>query len=99
MKHGIVFDMDKCIGYFTQIALYIDIIEDLSRTLKVNEYYQMFDMFQEIFRPGIFNVFRYLVKMKKKGKLEVIIYTNNNGPPSWATNIRKYIDYVEFKSC
>jgi len=93
MKRGIVFDMDKCIGYFTQIALYIDIIEDLSRTLKVNEYYQMFDMFQEIFRPGIFNVFRYLVKMKKKGKLKVIIYTNNNGPPSWATNIRKYIEY------
>ena len=39
MKRGIVFDMDKCIGYFTQIALYIDIVEDLSRTLKVNEYY------------------------------------------------------------
>ena len=93
MKRGIVFDMDKCIGYFTQIALYIDIIEDLSRTLKVNEYYQMFDMFKDIFRPGIFNVFRYLVKMKKKCKLKVIIYTNNNGPPSWATNIRKYIEY------
>jgi hypothetical protein len=98
MKRGIVFDMDKCIGYFTQIALYIDIIEDLSRTLKVTEYYEMFKIFPEIFRPGIFNVFRYLVRMKKKGKLEVIIYTNNNGPPSWAKNIRKYIEHkIKYK--
>ena len=93
MKRGVVFDMDKCMGYFTQIALYIDIIEDLSRKLKVKEYYEMFNMFPEIFRPGIFNVFRYLIRMKKKNKLEVVIYTNNNGPPSWATNIRKYIEY------
>ena len=93
MKRGIVFDMDKCIGYFTQIALYIDIIEDLSRTLKVNEYYEMFNMFPEIFRPGIFQVFKYLLRRKKKDKLQIIIYTNNNGPPSWATNIRKYIEY------
>jgi hypothetical protein len=93
MKHGVVFDMDKCIGYFTQIALYQDIIEELSRPLLVKEYYELFDMFPIIFRPGIFNVFRYLAKMKKKRKLEIIIYTNNNGPPSWATNIRKYIEH------
>tara|TARA_B000000475_G_scaffold136272_1_gene109859 strand:- start:51 stop:1115 length:1065 start_codon:yes stop_codon:yes gene_type:complete len=93
MKRGVVFDMDKCIGYFTQIALYQDIIEELSRPLLVKEYYELFDMFPMIFRPGIFNVFRYLKKMKKKGRLEVIMYTNNNGPPSWATNIRKYIEH------
>jgi len=93
MKRGVVFDMDKCIGYFTQIAMYQDIIEELSRPLLVKEYYELFDMFPMIFRPGIFNVFRYLAKMKKKGRLEVIMYTNNNGPPSWATNIRKYIEH------
>ena len=93
MKRGVVFDMDKCIGYFTQIALYQDIIEELSRPLLVKEYYELFDMFPMIFRPGMFNVFRYLKKMKKKGRLEVIMYTNNNGPPSWATNIRKYIEH------
>lgn len=93
MKRGVVFDMDKCIGYFTQIALYQDIIEDLSRPLKVNEYFELFDIFPEIFRPGIFNVFKYLSKEKKKKKLQIILYTNNNGPPSWATNIRKYIEY------
>ena len=93
MKRGVVFDMDKCIGYFTQIAMYQDIIEELTRPLKVNEYFDLFNMFPEIFRPGIFNVFRYLAKEKKKGRLKVIIYTNNNGPPSWAANIRKYIEY------
>jgi len=93
MKRGVVFDMDKCIGYFTQIARYQDIIEELTRPLKVNEYFDLFNMFPEIFRPGIFNVFRYLAKEKKKGRLKVIIYTNNNGPPSWAGNIRKYIEH------
>ncbi len=93
MKRGVVFDMDKCIGYFTQIARYQDIIEELTRPLKVNEYFDLFNMFPEIFRPGIFNVFRYLAKEKKKGRLKVIIYTNNNGPPSWAANIRKYIEH------
>jgi len=93
MKRGVVFDMDKCIGYFTQIALYLDIIEDLSRSLKVREYFELFDLFPEIFRPGIFSVFEYLLKEKKKSKLEVVLYTNNNGPPSWATNIRKYIEH------
>jgi hypothetical protein len=93
MKRGVVFDMDKCIGYFTQIALYQDIIEDLSRPLKVNEYFELFDIFPEIFRPGIFGVFKYLLKEKKKKNLQIILYTNNNGPPSWATNIRKYIEH------
>jgi hypothetical protein len=93
MKRGVVFDMDKCIGYFTQMAVYHDIIEELSRPLKVNEYFELFDIFPEIFRPGIFKVFKYLLKEKKKSKLEIVLYTNNNGPPSWATNIRKYIEH------
>ena len=91
MKHGIVFDMDKCIGFFTQVAVFHDILEELSRPLKTNEYFDLFDMCPEIFRPGIFKVFKYLSKIKKKTKSKVIIYTNNNGPPSWATNIRKYM--------
>tara|TARA_B100001287_G_C22679622_1_gene529618 strand:+ start:43 stop:1275 length:1233 start_codon:yes stop_codon:yes gene_type:complete len=93
MKHGIVFDMDKCIGFFTQVAVFHDILEELSRPLKTKEYFDLFDMCPEIFRPGIFKVFKYLSKIKKKTKSKVIIYTNNNGPPSWATNIRKYIEY------
>jgi hypothetical protein len=93
MKHGIVFDMDKCIGFFTQVAVFHDILEELSRPLKTKEYFDLFDMCPEIFRPGIFKAFKYLSKIKKKTKSKIIIYTNNNGPPSWATNIRKYIEY------
>ena len=93
MKQGIVFDMDKCIGYFTQVAIYQEIIEELTRPLKVKEQFDLFDICREIFRPGIFNVFKYLAKEKKKKKLKIIMYTNNNGPPSWATNIRKYIEH------
>ena len=93
MKQGIVFDMDKCIGFFTQVAVFHDILEELSRPLKTNEYFDLFDMCPEIFRPGIFKVFAYLSNVKNKTNSEVIMYTNNNGPPSWATNIRKYIEY------
>ena len=44
MKHGLVFDMDKCIGFFTQVAVFHDILEDLSRPLKTKEYLDLFDM-------------------------------------------------------
>ena len=50
-------------------------------------------MFPEIFRPGIFNVFRYLVRIKKKGKLQVIIYTNNNGPKYWTELLISYFHH------
>ena len=89
-----VFDLDKTIGYFTQIAIFLEGIEDyLGRKLTLKEFFKLLDIYPEIFRPDIFTIFKYLKTLKKKNKfVKVLIYTNNIGPKSWVHNIRKYIE-------
>ncbi len=93
-KKCVVFDLDKTIGYFTQIALLIEGIEyHLKREITVHEHFQVFDLFPEIFRPNIFKIFKLLYKNKKRNKsFKVMIYTNNMGPKSWTHIIKKYIE-------
>ena len=90
-----VFDLDKTIGYFTQIAIFLEGIEEyIGRKLKRKEFFKLLDLYPSIFRPGIFKVFEYLknLKMRKKN-IKVLIYTNNIGPKSWVHDIRKYIEH------
>ena len=89
-----VFDLDKTIGYFTQIAILIEGLEEfLKRKLKKKELFKIFDIFQEIFRPDMMTIFKYLKKAKQKLKqIKVMIYTNNVGPKSWVYDIKKYIE-------
>ena len=56
-----VFDLDKTIGYFTQIAIFMEGIEDyIGRKMKLREFFKLLDLYPEIFRPDMFKVFRYL---------------------------------------
>lgn len=89
-----VFDLDKTIGYFTQVAIFIEAIEEfLKRKLIKKELYKIFDLFPEIFRPDTFSIFKYLKKLKIKLKcVKVLIYTNNMGPKSWVYTIKNYIE-------
>ena len=93
-----VFDLDKTIGYFTQIAIFLEGIEDyLGRKLKLKEFFKLLDIYPEIFRPDIFTIFKYLKTLKKKNKfVNVLIYTNNIGPKSWV-NIANQNDPVDRK--
>ena len=89
-----VFDLDKTIGYFTQISIFMEGIEEfIGRKLKRNDFFKLLDLYPEIFRPGIFNTFNYLMRLKKHNKcVKILIYTNNIGPKSWVHDIRKYIE-------
>lgn len=93
-KKAIVFDLDETIGYFTQIFYIKEIIENnIGKPLNNKELFELFDLYPNIFRIGIFNVFKYLKKIKKKNNtLKIIIYTNNNGPKNWVFNIKNYIE-------
>ena len=100
-KLALVFDMDETLGYFTQIAIFIDWIEMFitkpnninEKKLKNEHIFELFDLFPEIFRPGIFHTIDFIKKQKKKKPyLKLMIYTNNMGPKSWAHLIRKYIE-------
>tara|TARA_B100001063_G_scaffold247357_1_gene293184 strand:+ start:11286 stop:12068 length:783 start_codon:yes stop_codon:yes gene_type:complete len=90
-----IFDLDKTIGYFTQIAIFMEAIEDfIKRPLKIKEFFNLLDTFPKIFRPDAFSIFNYLKELKKKHNyVKVLIYTNNMGPKSWVHNIRKYIEH------
>ena len=90
-----VFDLDKTIGYFTQLAIFMESIEDyIKRALKLKEFYKLLDMFPNLFRPDIFKIFEYLKDLKKKHRyVKVLIYTNNMGPKNWVHHIRKYIEH------
>lgn len=89
-----VFDLDKTIGYFTQIAIFVEGVEHfLKRKLNKNELFKIFDIFPEIFRPDTMSIFKYLKKLKQKIKcVKVMIYTNNMGPKSWVYDIKNYIE-------
>lgn len=89
-----VFDLDKTLGYFTQVAIFIEGVEHyLGRKLKKNEVNRIFDLFPEMFRPDTINILKYLKQLKQKVKcVKVMIYTNNVGPKSWVYSIKNYIE-------
>ena len=100
-KLALVFDMDETLGYFTQIAIFIDWIEMFitnpsnkkEKKLTNEQIFELFDLFPEIFRPGVFHTIDFIKKQKKKKPyLRLMIYTNNMGPKSWAHIVRKYIE-------
>ena len=75
MDKNIVFDFDETIGYFEQI---IEIIIYTKKTSK-NDVFNLFKLFPLVFRTNIFDIFFYIVRLKKEKKIKsVILYSNNN---------------------
>ena len=83
MDKNIVFDFDETIGYFEQI---IDIIKHTKKTSKF-DVFELFTLFPLVFRTNIFDIFYFIVRLKKEKKIKsVILYSNNNND--------LFIDYV-----
>jgi hypothetical protein len=75
MDKNIVFDFDETIGYFDQI---IEIIKYTKKTSK-EEIFNFLKTFPFVFRTSIFDIFCYIVRLKKEKKIKnVILYSNNN---------------------
>ena len=75
MDKNIVFDFDETIGYFDQI---IEIIKYTKKTSK-EEIFNFLKIFPFVFRTSIFDIFCYIVRLKKEKKIKnVILYSNNN---------------------
>ena len=93
-KMVFVFDLDKTIGYFTQVAIFIEAVENyIKRKLIKKEVYKIFDMFPEIFRPDTMSIFKFLKKLKIKLKTpKILIYTNSpNSRPHPSSNMDKRV--------
>jgi hypothetical protein len=75
MDKNVVFDFDETIGYFEQI---IEIIKYTKKTSKM-EVFELFTLFPLVFRTNIFDIFYFIVRLKKEKKIKsVILYSNNN---------------------
>ena len=62
MKKVIVFDMDKTLGYFTQLGVLIEAIEEIRKKYKRTDLYKIFDLYPECFRWDIQNIKIYKKK-------------------------------------
>jgi hypothetical protein len=75
MDKNIVFDFDETIGYFEQI---IEMIKYTKKNSKEDVLYFL-KLFPFVFRTNIFDIFYYIVRLKKEKKINsVILYSNNN---------------------
>ena len=75
MDKNIVFDFDETIGYFEQI---IEMIQYTKKNSK-EDVFHFLKLFPFVFRTNIFDIFYYIVRLKKEKKINsVILYSNNN---------------------
>lgn len=90
----VVFDLDETLGYFTELSYFIRAIENILRkTITQDEFNYILDSFQEFLRPNIFKILTYLKHKKiKSKKIQVMIYTNNQGPKTWIQQIKSYFE-------
>jgi len=91
MNKHIIFDLDETIGYFQQFIYIVNIVEKY-HSIDYNDY---FELFEEYFRPHIFQLFERLISKKKTKYISnnVILYTNNNNHPF----VEKVIQYIHKK--
>ena len=101
----VVFDLDETMGYFTEFAIFWDILNKYFYFLQKNnpqadkvilssdDFNNTLDLYPEFLRPEIISILDYL-KKKKQSKCcnKMMIYTNNQGPEKWAYLIKNYFE-------
>ena len=95
IKKYVVFDLDETLGCFVELGILYDSLHRMYGVkLTSNHFNRLLDVYPEFLRPNILNILNFVKRMKKRGKCEkVIIYTNNQGPSSWAKLIMEYFHY------
>jgi hypothetical protein len=90
----VVFDLDETLGYFTELSIFWDALEAFNgHNLLLDKFIEVMDTFPEFTRPDILHILDFIhTKRMKKQCNKIIIYTNNQGPKSWATMISDYFD-------
>jgi hypothetical protein len=90
----IVFDLDETLGHFVQFSVFVNALENYytKRYIK-DKIVDLLQLYPELFRPNIFNIFKYLQKHKNKDPyLKILLFTNNQGPKLWARAIIEFIN-------
>jgi hypothetical protein len=99
----VVFDLDETLGYFVEFGMFWDTLKNYYKNLNPDPnknpvfdqhlFNKLLDLYPEFIRPNILNILTYL-KRKKQDKHchKLMIYTNNQGPPEWAQQIKGYFE-------
>jgi hypothetical protein len=90
----VVFDMDETLGSFVELGMFWDTIISILGEKSEQHFFEIIEIFPLFIRPHILYILKYLLEKKKSMECDkIIIYTNNQGPKSWASLISKYFDY------
>ncbi len=109
----IVFDMDETLGYFVELGMFWDALQnfymkrkmviesDEEKSINIKSissslhFCKVLDLFPEFIRPDIIKMLHYIISKKNNNNCDkLLIYTNNQGPKSWANLISSYFDYI-----
>ena len=90
----VVFDLDETIGYFTEVGIFWDALENFyGHNLFPEQFHEVLDIFPQFFRPDIFKIMEFVNKKRKaKACYKIIMYTNNQGDKEWLKKISSYMD-------
>ena len=91
----VVFDLDETLGQFVEIGMFWDALKYIlgMKEDDENEFFKVMDIFPEFLRPKIIEILEHLANMKKRKLCDsVMLYTNNQGPKSWAKLLTGYFD-------
>ena len=97
----VVFDLDETLGYFVEFGMFWDTLKHYYKNNEDNTkivfdqalFNKLLDLYPEFSRPNILNILKYLKKQKQDQHChKLMIYTNNQGPPEWAQQIKGYFE-------
>jgi hypothetical protein len=91
----VVFDLDETLGYFTEFGIFCDCLNTYFKNNNYSDQHfdSLLDLYPEFIRPKLLTILDYLKTKKTNNKCKkIMIYTNNQGPKSWAINIKKYFN-------
>ncbi len=93
-KKVIVFDLDETMGYFQNFGLFFYTLQNyIKQTLTFENFCNLLDLYPEILRPKIFSIFKFILNHKEYENIDIMIYTNNQGPKEWVQFIKSYFEY------
>ena len=91
----VVFDLDETLGCFVELGMFWDSVKHVlgDEYTSQEDFNRLMLLFPEFTRPNIIEILKYLVKKRKRKECyKIMIYTNNQGPRSWAQMITEYFD-------
>jgi hypothetical protein len=85
----IVFDVDETLGAFYEFSLFCDVVVP-SKKMNYPLFRYLLDRNPKYLQPNILSVLDY-IRVNKDKNCKVVMFTNNQGHPSWIQYIKLYL--------